>query len=154
MIEACARLKRSLIVAGTGPELAKRKTQSAKLHANVTFLEFVKSDDALRKLYAGARAFLFPQIEDFGLVAAEAIACGTPVIALGAGGAFDILEEGVNGHFFHEQTPAALAHAILEFEHMPFDRARIAATALRFSPGTFREGIRMHLPEKLRPAVS
>jgi len=43
----------------------------------------------LRKLYNGAKALIFPQVEDFGLVAAEAQACGTPVIAFAGGGALD-----------------------------------------------------------------
>ena len=40
----------------------------------------MEDENELRRLYAGARAVIFPQVEDFGLVAAEALSCGTPVI--------------------------------------------------------------------------
>ena len=44
-------------------------------------------------------------IEDFGMIAIEAMACGTPVVALGAGGARDFIQPGVNGQFFDTSRP-------------------------------------------------
>lgn len=69
------------------------------------------SDEALRDAYRRARLLLFPQIEDFGIIAAEAQACGCPVVARRAGGAVDIVEEGVTGVLFDEPTPTSLASA-------------------------------------------
>ena len=43
--------------------------------------------DSAGALRRRARALLYPQIEDFGITAVEAQACGCPVIALAAGGA-------------------------------------------------------------------
>jgi len=70
-------------------------------------------DDAhLADLYASARVLLFPQVEDFGIVAAEALASGLPVVARRAGGALDIVTDGVTGAFFDAPTPEALLRAI------------------------------------------
>lgn len=151
VLRAFAGLKFPLVIAGTGPELNKLKVQSQKLNVNVSFREFVRSDAELRDFYRRARALIFPQVEDFGLVAAEAIACGTPVIAYGAGGAIEIVEEGKSGVFFREQTPESLREAVFAFERTAFDRKQVAVRAARFSRDAFVRGIRRHLPKDLRP---
>jgi glycosyltransferase involved in cell wall biosynthesis len=43
------------------------------------------SDEVLQDLYRRCRALLMPGVEDFGIVPVEAMACGTPVLALGEG---------------------------------------------------------------------
>lgn len=90
---------------------------------------------------AGARAFLFPPIEDFGLVPIEAMAMGTPVIAYGEGGALETVVEGVTGVFFSPQTPEALNRAIEKSEHMEWDRDQIREHAEKFSKEKFQKSI-------------
>lgn len=150
LIEAFRTLPYRLVIVGAGPELEKLKNQSAKNKIDVGFIEFVKDDKELVGWYRGARALLFPQEEDFGLVAAEAIACGTPVIAFKAGGAEEIVEDGVSGCFFEAQTPNAVREAIGAFLTRKFDRSLIAKRGGRFSFEAFTEGIEAHLPEHLR----
>ena len=87
-----------------------------------------------------ARAFLFAGIEDFGIVMAEAQACGTPVIALARGGAAEIVRDDT-GLLFSEQTADALGAAVQRFEE---DRGRFAAApcrenAMRFDRRRFRQ---------------
>lgn len=64
-------------------------------------VEFVgEADRALKtELLAGAKALLFPiqWEEPFGLVMIEALACGTPVVALPGGAVEEVVENGVNG---------------------------------------------------------
>ncbi len=93
VIEAFAGLRHRLLVVGDGrmgPKLRARATP------NVVFLG-AKRGEELRALYRSARALVFPGEEHFGIVMAEAQACGTPVIALNAGGAREIVDDGTSG---------------------------------------------------------
>ncbi len=147
LIEAFKQLRRRLKIVGTGPEEKYVARQSAR-SANIEYLPLV-SDEELHALYNRARALLFPQVEDFGLVAAEAQACGTPVIALAAGGALEIVQDRVTGLFFKRQTVEDLIQAIRSFEQMSFDRQAIAQLSRRFSIASFQQGILDHLPAHL-----
>lgn len=132
-------MKRRLVVVGKGPEYSK-----LQFLADPKYVTFVASprDEELRKLYSNARGFIFPQIEDFGLVAAEAITCGTPVIAYGKGGGSEIVTHGKNGIIFKEQTVKAIEVAVREAEKITWDRKAIAISAKEFSRDAFKEGFR------------
>ena len=95
-IEACVKSGRKLVVAGAG---AKKKHMVTKKSSLVTFTGRV-SDEEIRKLYASAKALLFPGIEDFGIIPVEAQAAGCPVIAFREGGALETVKENVTGIFF------------------------------------------------------
>ena len=82
---------------------------------NIEFVGLV-ADEKLRDLYARCQAFIFPQEEDFGITAIEAMASGRPVIAYQAGGALEIIKEGINGIFFKEQTVDSLVEALKKFK--------------------------------------
>jgi len=82
---------------------------------NISFLGQV-SDQDLVKLYANAKAVIFPQIEDFGLVPLEAQALGTPVITFNGGGAKETVINNQTGIFFNHQTSKSLTRAIKKFE--------------------------------------
>ena len=100
------------------------------------------SDVELRTLYAGAKALLFPGIEDFGIVPVEAQAAGTPVIALGKGGALETVKDGETGLFFREQTVESICNAIEEFEGRSWDCRLCVGNARRFAPSEFENGMR------------
>ena len=128
-----------LRLAGKGPELEKCKNLATKLSAkNIEFLGFV-GDEELPKLYAGARAFLFPVEEDFGLAPIEAMAAGTPVIYFNRGGACESVWEW--GIPFEEQASPSLQGAIEKFliQEPAFDHEKIAAHAGEFDEKIFRE---------------
>lgn len=116
---ACRKMGRRLVVAGGGDV----------------------SDVELRDLYAGARALLFPGVEDFGIVPVEAQAAGTPVIAYGSGGALETVVDGETGLFFREQTVEALCNAIEEAEARSWNAEACRANAGRFSKARFIEGM-------------
>lgn len=138
-VTVCTELGLPLVVAGDGPECERLRSLAGK---TVRFAGRV-SDDELRRLMGASRALLFPGLEDFGLVPVEAMACGLPVIALGAGGALDTVESGVSGLLFDSQTPAALAKAVRRFEHEQtrFDPARIARHAATFDITAFNTAV-------------
>lgn len=142
-IETFNRLNKPLKIVGSGPEKAVLEKQA---NGNVEFISGI-SDDELREVYNNARALVFPQIEDFGLVAAEAHVCGLPVIAYDEGGAREIVEDGKTGLLFSRQDPDTLASAVRDFEEMKFDRRYIADRGRTFSKERFKEGIQRVLEE-------
>lgn len=93
--------------------------------------------EELRDLYLGAKALLFPGIEDFGIVPVESQAAGTPVIAFGEGGALETVAKGKTGLFFNEQTVESLCNAIEEFESRSWNPDECRANALRFRKEAF-----------------
>jgi glycosyltransferase involved in cell wall biosynthesis len=132
-IEACERLGRPLKIAGTGPEIDRLRERAGE---HTEFLGFVP-DAKLPAVYAGARALLFPQEEDFGITPLEAAAAGVPTIAYGFGGALETIVDGETGVFFQQQSADALANAIVVFEKGEFDSASIRQHAEGFSGSRF-----------------
>jgi len=134
-IRAFNEMKRRLVVVGKGPEYANLAAM-----ADARYIRFVPSpDDAeLRRIYSNAEAFIFPQVEDFGLVAAEALACGTPVIAYKEGGGGEIVSPKRTGVIMREQTSAAVIAAVREAERTQWNRKAIAAEAEKFSKEAFK----------------
>lgn len=141
-ILAAQKMGISLTVVGDGPEM-KRLKKLAK-GADVTFLGKV-SDEELRKIYQNSKALLFPQVEDFGIVPLEAMACGTPVIAFGKGGALETVKEGVSGLFFEEQTVDSLCSAIQRFERQKWDAHVVADSVSSFSTARFKSELHYFL---------
>ena len=89
----------------------------------------------------GAKAFLFPPEEDFGLVPIEAMAMGTPVIAYGKWWALETIIDGKTGTFFSPQTPEALSEAIEKFETLEWNKELIQQHAEGFSKEVFQKSI-------------
>jgi glycosyltransferase involved in cell wall biosynthesis len=143
VVEAFAELPHRLLVVGDGhlePELR------AKATPNVRFLGRV-GDAQLRDLYRSARALVYPAEEDFGIVMAEAQACGTPVVALAAGGARDIVAHGVTGWLLERQSAGELRAAVRRAAAEQLDPDAIRRSTERFSEERFRREIREALEE-------
>jgi len=154
-LAAFARLRRPLLVVGGGQE-------EAKLHAAAppgTEFRSGVTDEELARLLAGARAFIFPGEEDFGIMPLEAMASGTPVIAYGRGGALETVGRGATadayektaaggmarvpgGMLFGTQTADAIAAAVTAFERETFEPSELAALARPFSGERFDAEIR------------
>ncbi|MCL2411944.1 MAG: glycosyltransferase [Treponema sp.] len=137
-IEACIKSGRKLIVAGGG---AKKK--DVKKYSKTGLITFTGriSDDEIFSLYTGAKALLFPGIEDFGIIPVEANAAGCPVIAYSEGGALDSIKEGITGIFFNEQTSESLIDAMDYFEKQANlnNREDYNNHVKQFSKATFME---------------
>ncbi|RYZ60334.1 MAG: glycosyltransferase family 4 protein [Proteobacteria bacterium] len=140
-IAACEALGVTLKVVGSGPDEKRLRKLAGK---NTEFVIQPNADEWV-KLFQGAKALLFPQIEDFGITAIEALASGTPLIALKAGGALDFVEEGHTGLFFKEQTVDSIKAVIRDFDNNRFDANKLEAFAKKFSKKAFLENIRREL---------
>lgn len=130
-VKACMMTQRKLLVIGEGPEHG-RLVKLAAGSGLVEFLPVMKKKE-LAEYLAGAKGYLFPSLEPFGIAPVEALASGCPVIAFGEGGALDYVEDGVNGVLFEKQTAKSLAEAILRFEKGKFNRKKVAKTAEKFA---------------------
>ena len=106
--------------------------------ANIKFVREL-TDSQLASYYQKARALIFPQEEDFGLVVLEANAAGTPVIAYKNGGALDTVIDGKTGIFFDKQDKDSLIKAIKRFETLKFDREDLVKNAQKFSKERFKK---------------
>lgn len=136
-VEAFNKLGLPLVVAGDGEE---RKTLEKIAKENVKILGW-QSEEQLEGLYRGARAFIFPADDDFGIAPVEAMLRGVPVIAYRKGGVLETVKEGVSGEFFDAETPEVLADGVRRFmkNEGSFDRERIRKEAERFSKERFKE---------------
>jgi glycosyltransferase involved in cell wall biosynthesis len=138
-----------LTVIGNGPQhtaLIKMAGPSATFLTNL-------ADNEVPVHFQEAEAFIFPGIDDFGIVAVEALAAGTPVIAYHEGGALDYIKPGVTGVFFDKPTVDSLVDAIKKFQNTDFDHKVIAKSAEEFSVSEFHKRfdsfVDTHLPKPL-----
>lgn len=160
-IAACQRLRRRLVIIGTGPDARRLRALAGP---TVRFLGW-QPDEVIRHHLRQCRALLFPGEEDFGIVPVEAQACGTPVIAYGRGGATEtVVPPGTGaeatGLWFEEQTPECLSEALERFERCGDDLDPTAARqqAQRFSRERFARELFAYLdqvrcPQPAAPAM-
>lgn len=137
-VQACSELGVELRVIGDGPEHERLKSMAG---STIKFLGRV-SDEELIKQFQSAEGYIFPQEDDFGIVAVEAMAAGTPVVAYKAGGALDTVEEGKTGVFFEKQSVSSLSKAILRASKENWDYNGIAKNAAKFSSINFETELR------------
>jgi len=91
----------------------------------VTFLGR-RSQEALPYYYASADVVVMPSLyESFGLVALEAMACGTPVVASDVGGLSFVVRDGETGYLVPDRDPRALADCLGKLLRDPELRARL-----------------------------
>lgn len=106
---------------------------------NIEFLGEVAEEEKW-DLMKRAKAFIFPsEQEDFGIIPVEAMAAGTPVIALNQGGVKETVVEGKTGTFFEERTSEALMGAVRRFEKMKINPKDCITQAKKFSKERFKK---------------
>ena len=137
---------KKLVVIGDGPEMKKIKSKAGK---NVEILGY-QAFASLKSYMQKAKAFIFAAEEDFGIIAVEAMACGTPVIALNKGGASETVSDNNTGILFDHQSPQSVKEAVLKFESIQdkFDPSIIRAHSLQFGRNIFEEKIKQFIDEK------
>ncbi|NTU70239.1 MAG: glycosyltransferase family 4 protein [Coriobacteriia bacterium] len=133
-VKACTQTGRRLIVVGDGPVRASLEQMAGP---TVEFLGRA-SDEEVRTRMARCRALLFCGEEDFGITPVEAMACGRPVVAYGAGGAVETVVDGVTGVHFGAHTVESLIAAIERLEATTIEGTDCVRRAHEFAPQVFR----------------
>jgi glycosyltransferase involved in cell wall biosynthesis len=156
VVDAARRAGWRLKVVGSGSQLKSLRKSARAAGSKSSDIElFGRVDDAaLRDMYRRARALVFPQVEDFGIIAAEAQSCGCPVIAYGgAGGAVEIVTN-QTGVFMEEQSADAVIAAVGDLARHTIDPDTCRTNALRFSEARFDHEIRREVDAILGGSIA
>jgi glycosyltransferase involved in cell wall biosynthesis len=139
-LAAAERAGAPIRIVGGGSDEARLRARYGS-RPGVAFLGRV--DDALlAELYAGSRALVVPNVEEFGITVVEAQASGRPVLAADGGGARETVIDGVTGLFHPLHDVAALSAAMRDPALSRMQPQDAVANAQRFSPDVFRSGMR------------
>lgn len=115
-----------VVLAGGGPDEERLRAAAAAASIPVTFVERPR-DELLYALIQGAAAYVFPPVEDFGIMPVEASALGTPVVVNSIGGAAESLAitNGGVSHDFRDRSRAteALRRAMATDGHAARERS-------------------------------
>lgn len=148
-IEACKKLNLKLKVFGKG--FGNIKDELSKISSkNIEFVGEV-TDHEKMKLFAQAKGYILPaDNEDFGIVAVESMASGTPVIAYRSGGLKESIIDGKTGLFFDELNTESVVGAIKRFEKMKFKAEDCITQAKKFSKERFKKEMLQFIDAKLK----
>lgn len=135
-----------VVLAGGGPDSDRLKSFADASAVPVIFVDR-PSDNLLFALYQQSLAFVFPAIEDFGIMPVEAMATGTPVIVPAVGGAAESVQHLSGGAVFRANTPADWKQAV--DEALKVDRAGLPDRTSSLSNSNFRRRIRAWLEQSL-----
>ncbi len=148
-IDVCEAMGLELRIVGTGPE---EKSLRQRAGGHTRFLGRVEGAE-LRDLYRDARLFLQPGLEDFGIASVEALASGTPVVALGSGGVVDIVEDENHGVLYNAppgaDEAASLRAAIDKALQIRFNYLKLVHRAQAFSHRRFASRLLECLTQRL-----
>jgi glycosyltransferase involved in cell wall biosynthesis len=137
IVEIFNELGLALHVVGTGRQekyLQSIAKDSTKFFGHI-------SDEELREQYSGAKALIYPQLEDFGLMPLEAAACGTPTLAYGKGGALETIVAGETGEFFTDYDKEKIKQIISSWNLQKYSTDNLKAKAQKFSKEKFKANI-------------
>jgi glycosyltransferase involved in cell wall biosynthesis len=159
VVEVFNQLGIPLHVVGTGRQEGYLKSIAK---SNVKFLGAV-DDIQLRDEYIGALGYIYPQVEDFGLMPLEAAACGTATIAFGKGGALETVVPGVTGEIFgsavsnvgnglDRSLQGQLKQIIQNWRPQKYSADALKTQAQKFSKEKFKDNILTFL-KKLYPLI-
>ena len=120
---------KKLVVIGSGEEYNAIKKIAKD---NIKILGY-QPDEILISTMQKAKGFVYAAIEDFGIIPIEAMACGTPVIALNKGGTKETVINEVTGIHFEEQTQQSIIDAINAFEKLDLNYTDIRNEASKYT---------------------
>jgi glycosyltransferase involved in cell wall biosynthesis len=138
IVEAFNKMpQRKLVVIGDGEDFENIKAIAKN---NITLLGY-QEKKILIDYMQRAKAFVYAAVEDFGIVPIEALACGTPVVALNDGATAETITHRINGVHFKKQNIEDIIDAINEFESLEFNLKEISKKAQTYSTDRFKKEI-------------
>ena len=145
IVEAFNKMpEKKLIVIGKGEEYENIKKIA---NSNIKLLGY-QEDRVLIEYMQRAKAFVYAAVEDFGIAPVEALACGTPVVALNRGGTAETVLDGINGILFKNQNISDIIAAIKRFEKSRFDYKKVRDSSLKYA--NFKDEFRDYVEQKCK----
>lgn len=123
-----------VVLAGSGPEGMNLAAQAAEARVPVRIITD-PSSALLYALYQAAMVFVFPPVEDFGIMPIEAMALGTPAVGSWLGGSAETIADGVSGTHFDSMAPVDIARAVTSAAALSPQDCRVASA--KFSRENF-----------------
>lgn len=131
------RVPARLVVVGEGPELRSAREEAAALGLGER-VRFLGRQAEVAPLLGVADLFLFPSLsESFGVAAAEAMACGVPVIASDVGGLREVVVDGVTGFLLPPEDGEGMAARAVALLRDEGRRREMGAAAARHARARF-----------------
>jgi D-inositol-3-phosphate glycosyltransferase len=135
-----------LMVIGGDPQVSpdEMNVEMARLQAlcrelgmeNVILFLGKRNQDSLPYYYSAAEVLVMPShYESFGMVALEAMACGTPVVASQVGGLAYLVQDDVTGFVVPDDDPQALADRLIQLIQDPNLRQKMGGQAAAYAQG-------------------
>lgn len=148
-IRACRDSGRNLLVLGEGAE-HEHLVQLAGDDPHIKFMPRYNGAAEIKQYLLAAKGFIFCSVEPFGISPVEALAAGCPVVALRYGGALDIIDEGVNGVFFDEQTAESLVQGMDKLEGTKFNCRTVEKSVEKFDVDEFNRNFTGIIEQELK----
>jgi len=149
-VEACNRIKAPLKVVGIGPMLEELKQQAGQ---TVEVLGAVSDEERVRLLTNAKALLLLEEEADFGITTVEAMACGTPVIAVGAGGYLETVIPGKTGVFIEKAIVEDLVEALKTFDPGDYKAEDCQKQAEKFSKEKFKKEIKELVEQSVKDKI-
>lgn len=128
-----------VVLAGGGPDEGRLRVLAENSRVPVIFIAN-PSTAFLYALYQAALAFVFPPVEDFGIMPVEAMAAGTPVLANHIGGGSESVSHKVSGMHFDPDDIQSGVTALAGIDDIT--KAATVTRARNFSNEVFQESLR------------
>ncbi len=137
IVEIFNDLNIPLHIVGTGRHEGHLRDMA---NSNITFYGRV-SDQELRDQYSGALGFIYPQIEDAGLMPLEAASCGTASLGISKGGTLETIIPGLTGELFDDYNKDKIKQIILGWDYKKYSVDELRLHADRFNKEKFKDKI-------------
>lgn len=139
VIAGAAKIGVPAVIAGSGPEEERLRIIAAESPVPVHFV-INPSTELLYALYQNALVYVFPPIEDFGIMPVEAMALGTPVVVNAVGGTTESVLHAKTGIHLDIWTSSRIAAAIGEAATLRGSKPM--AQAKKFARSGFEQDVR------------